>query len=186
MHAKPFLAFFFLCLISSAFSVSPEELVPQGYVSDYAYALSLEEKEAIENVLIAFENETTVEMAVVFIDSTGNMPIEQFAFDLGSQWKIGKKDTFNGILAVIAVDDHEYFIATAKGIEGALPDLAVHRIAEANFPEKFKIGDYAKGILGAIKDIYNFTKNDQEIVSKYSGDEEETPLWLIIAVVFLF
>ncbi len=181
------LGIFFLFLFSFTHAISLEEMPPpQGYVTDLVGVLSEEEKQLLEDKLIQIEAESTVEIAVVIIDSTNGRQISDFAFGLGNKWKIGKKDTFNGVLILVAISDREYFIATAKGIEGTLPDLLAHIIGEENFPANFQNGQYFDGLNGAVYDLNGYIAQDPSIVSKYSSAQEaENFDGTIILLLFL-
>ncbi|MDO8427717.1 MAG: TPM domain-containing protein [Candidatus Diapherotrites archaeon] len=173
MNYRNFFFFFFCSFFIFSTLALPFDQVPNpsGYVNDFANILSPQEKESLEHQLSLLDENTSVEIAVVFIDSTEGKPIEDYAFDLGNQWKIGKQDVFNGVLILIAVDDRAWFIATAKGIEGTLPDLAVDSIGEEDFPNNFRSGNYFQGISLAIQDMEKYIQQDPEIVSKYSSTE---------------
>jgi|GEM_PF-1648319 len=160
----------FLFLLTFASAVSIEQIpLTNVHVNDYVGVLSAEQKNSLETQIAQIENNTTVEIAIAIIGSTEGRDIASFAFDLGNKWKIGKKDVFNGVLILIAIDDREWFIATAKGIEGTLPDLLADRIGETNFPQNFKVGNYYTGLNLALNDMEGYVSKDPTIVSKYSS-----------------
>jgi uncharacterized protein len=160
----------FSCFFLSVDAVPLDQMpAPQGYVTDLDGALDDSQRAGLESQLSAIEDASTVEIAMVLIDSTDGMPIAQFATNLGNRWRVGKRDTFNGIVVLVAVDDREYFIATAKGIEGTIPDLVAYRIGETDFPPYFRENDYYTGLSLAADDLNGYIANDPTIVSQYQS-----------------
>ena len=62
-----------------------------------------------------------------------------------SRWslKLGKKDTDQGLLMVVVVNDRKMYILTGYGLEGTLPDAVAKRIISDDITLRFKQGDYA-------------------------------------------
>ena len=127
----------FLLLFSlSATALTIEQISkPQGFVADYHGVLSPSQEQSLENKVKEINQQSSVEIGIAIIDSTEGKPISQLAFEIGNKWKIGKTDVFNGALILVAVEDKKWFIATAKGIEGTLPDIIVSRVGEETFPD---------------------------------------------------
>ena len=65
---------------------------------------------------------------------------------VGDAWKLGRRDVGDGLLIVVAKNDRKLRIATAKALEGAVPDLAARQIIERQITPAFKQGDYAGGL----------------------------------------
>ncbi len=170
---------------SSVFSLSVEQAgSPTGYVNDFAGVLSADERVQLEGQIAQLRLDTGLEIGVALISDTGGRPISDFAFDLGNRWGIGAKETKNGVLVLVAVNQREWFIATAGGIEGTLPDALVHRIGEANFPSHFRQGDYFGGLSGAVSDIGGITRKDPAIAKQYApvdiGNVFELTFWVFV------
>ena len=72
--------------------------------------------------------------------------IAAFAQRVGETWKIGRRDVGDGLLLVVAVNDRRLWIAPAKALEGAVPDLAARQIVRDIITPAFKTGDYARGL----------------------------------------
>ena len=64
------------------------------------------------------------QIVVLMVDSTAPEDIASFAQRVGETWKIGRRDVGDGLLLVIAKNDRRLWIAPAKALEGAVPDLA--------------------------------------------------------------
>ena len=92
-------------------------------VTDMAGLLSPEEKQALERKLVAIDDSSSNQIAVVILPTLEGNPIEEYATKLFRQWGIGNKKTNNGILLLIAVQDKKIRIEVGYGLEGAIPDI---------------------------------------------------------------
>ncbi len=172
-----FLLFLFLFSFNAlALQLEQISKPSDGFIADYYGVLSPDQKVQLQAKLNEIAEQTTVEIGIAIIDSTEQKPIEQLAWEIGNKWKIGKTDVFNGVLILIAVEDRDWFIATAKGIEGTLPDVLVDRMGEQNFPQHFRTNDFFSGLLGALNDLQGYVQDDPTIVSKYSQPQPDTGL----------
>jgi len=151
---------FALPLVAQAFDVPPND----GFVTDTAGILKEEDRVSISKVLQDYQASTTNEIAVLIIKSLNGEPIADVAVEVGRKWGVGTKDKSNGILLLIAYDDHQIFLATGYGLEGAVPDIVEKGIIDQELTPKFRNGDYAGGILAAIDALR------QHIVGEYKAD----------------
>lgn len=101
---------------------------------------------ALEAKLAAFEQERGAQVVVVMVATTAPEDIADYTQRLGDAWKIGRQGVGDGLLFVIAKDDRRLRIATAKTLEGAIPDLLARRIIDQAVTPAFRRGDYAGGI----------------------------------------
>jgi len=97
-------------------------------VTDYTNTLSADDKQRLEDKLVAFNDSTSTQIAVVLIKSVGDYDINEYGTMLGRKWGIGQKDKNNGILLLVAINDHKLTIQTGYGAEGALPDAITQDI----------------------------------------------------------
>jgi uncharacterized protein len=75
--------------------------------------------------------------------------IAQYAVRAFEQWKLGRKGVDDGVLLVVAKDDHRVRIEVGYGLEGAIPDATSARVIQEYMVPKFRAGDYAGGITDA-------------------------------------
>ncbi|MDP3836062.1 MAG: TPM domain-containing protein, partial [Hydrogenophaga sp.] len=108
---------------------------------------------AIEAKLAAFEQSNGSQVVVVMVATTAPEDIADYTQRLGDAWKIGRADVGDGVLFVIAKDDRRLRIATAKTLEGAIPDLMARRILDGAVTPAFRTGDYAGGIQSGVDQI---------------------------------
>ncbi|MEW5880014.1 MAG: TPM domain-containing protein [Pseudomonadota bacterium] len=127
---------------------------PLARVTDYAGALSPQEKQALEDKLAAFEMAHGAQIAVLIVPSTKPEPIEDFAHRVGEAWKIGRAGIGDGVLVIVAKDDRRLRIDVARSLEGALPDVTARRIGREIMGPYFQRGDYAGGLSAGLDAIF--------------------------------
>jgi uncharacterized protein len=112
-----------LCAVAaSVFALDLKSLKPQGYVSDFANVLTPESRAQLEAYAGQVEQATGVQMALVTLKSLDGEPIEDVTNTLYRQWGVGKKGKDEGIMLLLAVQDHRDRIEVGYGLEPILPD----------------------------------------------------------------
>ncbi|QNK00456.1 TPM domain-containing protein [Dyella telluris] len=124
----------------------------QGPVNDYAHVLG-DDAAVIGARLAADEQRTGNQVVVLTVRSLGGQDIESYANDVFAQWKLGQKGKDNGVLMVVAVDDHRMRIEVGYGLEGTLTDLASSRIIRERMQPRFADGDYAGGVESGVDGV---------------------------------
>lgn len=119
---------------------------PDHLVTDYASVLTASQRQALESKLVAFNDSTSNQIAVVIVPTVNGKEIADFATELFRAWGIGTKKNNNGVLLLISKDDHRLNITTGYGLEGALPDITCKEIIDDIIVPKFKGEDYYRGI----------------------------------------
>ena len=122
-------------------------------VIDQTATLTDSQRRALEDKLAAFERERGSQVVVVLVRTTAPEDIFGYTQRLGEAWKIGRKGVGDGVLLVVAKDDRALRIATAKAVEGAIPDVIAGRIIEQVITPRFKQGDFAGGLDAGVDQI---------------------------------
>jgi uncharacterized protein len=152
-------------------------------VTDYTSTLSPTEKQSLESKLVAFDDSTSTQVAIVMLSSIGGYDISDYAVQLYNKWGIGQKGKNNGILILVAKDDRKVFIATGYGMEGVLPDALAKRIVNNQILPNFREGRYYEGLDAAVNSIISVVKGE------YTADEETgekgIPWFGILLVIFI-
>lgn len=147
---------FLLCLFCSQFAWAASDadggvLLPLGErVVDITGTLDPTAKARLIDKLTALEERRGAQIAVVMLPTVGKMGIEAFSNKLFSLWKLGRKGIDDGVLVVVAKDDHLMRIEVGYGLEGAIPDVLAGRIIRERVAPAFREGDYAGGIDAAV------------------------------------
>ena len=121
-----------------------------GRVVDRAGVLSREAIGTLNSKLSALEQEKGAQIVVLTVPTTKPEPIEAFSIRVADAWKIGRKGVDDGILVLVATEDHRVRIEVGYGLEGAIPDIYAKRIIRETIIPRFRRGDLEGGILAGV------------------------------------
>jgi uncharacterized protein len=168
-------------------SVSSQRAIPELWglhVHDEAHILMQETVDKLENQLVAYQDSTSNEIAILIISSLEGESLENYSMQVVEKWQLGKKSKDNGVLLLIVVDDHKIRIETGYGLEGVLTDAICSRIIRNEIAPSFRQNNYDSGVVDGINAIIKAIGNE------YNTDEEvETSLTLkerILIGIFIF
>ena len=156
-----------------------------GHVVDSANILTNTQKNNIENILTNHENNTSNQVIVVTLKTLNSIPIEQYALELGRHWGIGQKDKNNGVILLVAMQEHKLRIEVGYGLEGALTDKISHEIIEYKIKPEFKKEQYYNGILLGINDILSAIKGEYKFEKKDIQNNNYTQYVFVLAFVLI-
>jgi uncharacterized protein len=145
-------------LVSLAAFTVPAQ--PSGFVNDFANVLSSADRATLESRLSGFSASTTIEIAVVTVPSLDGDTIETAANAIFDSWKIGKEGKDNGVLVLVAPNEHQARIQTGYGMEGALTDLQSSWIIKNDMIPKFKEGYYYAGLNAGVDRIISAVQGE--------------------------
>jgi uncharacterized protein len=137
-----------------------------GPVNDLANVMSAAERSELTDYLVAVNNQTGVQVAVLTVPSLEGDSIEAFSMRVAEKWKLGQADKDNGALLVIALAERSLRIEVGYGLEGDLTDVKSGLIIRNVIVPYFKSGDYGRGIIAGAKNIVGIATNDASIVSE--------------------
>ncbi len=147
------LVFIFFAFLSFTF-VSGQKVLPKPdpprLVNDAANILTPEQVATLEQKLVALDDSTSNQIAVVLIKTLGDYDIQDYATKLFREWGIGNKKTNNGLLIIAAIEDRRVRIEVGYGLEGAIPDITTSSIISNEITPRFKEGNYYQGINDAV------------------------------------
>lgn len=136
-------------------------------VLDQTGTLTPDQRQALEEKLAAFERTKGSQVVVVMVRTTAPEDIFSYVQRLGDAWRLGRKGVGDGVLLVVAKEDRAVRIATAKAVEGAIPDVVAGRIIEQAIKPRFKEGDFAGGLEAGVT----------HILARLQGEELPLPLF---------
>ena len=141
-----------LLIISSVATVGYSQAslpMPQHYVEDYASVIDASDERSLNGILQELEQKTGAQYIVLTVQTTGGVPIEQFAIELAEQWKLGQKGKDNGMLFVLAKNDRKWRFEVGYGLEGYVTDQYCGRIGRDVLVPYLRKGDSRRGIYQA-------------------------------------
>ncbi len=134
----------FVSYLARAELVAVPEL--KSHVTDLTQTLSQVEQAQLEQKLAAFEAKKGSQIALLMVPTTQPEDIAQYSIRVVEKWKLGRKKIDDGLLLLVAKDDHKIRIEVGYGLEGAIPDLTAKRVISEIITPKFKQGDFFGGL----------------------------------------
>jgi uncharacterized protein len=185
-----FLLVCFFSLGAMAQNVLPKPNPPR-LVTDAAHVLSPEQVEILEQKLVALDDSTSNQIAVVLVKTLGDYGIEEYAVKLFREWGIGNKKTNNGVLLIAAIDDRKVRIEVGYGLEGAIPDIVASSIIRNDIATNFKEQNYYRGIDDAINSLSKAAAGEYKVKKAKKGNDGKGGgsilgfLMIIIVIIIL-
>lgn len=168
--------------------------VPQlkARVTDLTGTLTQAQLQSIEATLAAFEQSKGSQIAVLMLASTRPETIEQYSIRVAEAWKIGRTRVDDGVILVIAKDDHKLRIEVGRGLEGAIPDVVAKRVIREVIAPHFLNRDFNGGIVDGAAALMKLIEGEplpppnQQAAGQASGSDLESMLApLLVASVVL-
>lgn len=142
-----------------------------GRVVDDAGILPAQTRTELDQKLAALEAKTTDQLVVVTLKSLGGYDISDYGYQLGRAWQIGQKGKNNGVLLIVAPNEHDVRIEVGYGLEGDLTDAVTRLIIEHSILPKFRAGDFPGGISAGIDDIIKVLSGDAATFKERAAKE---------------
>lgn len=169
---------------------------PDGPVLDQANIIPAGEEAALDRKLRDYNAATGRAIVVATVNSLDGEPIETYTRNLAEQWDIGGAETEEGVLMLVAPNEREIFIATARGVQGRLTDISTGRIVRNTIIPAFKNGDMPGGITAGVDQIVERLNMDpaqaEAIAEAEAAAERERaseggfPIGGLIWIAFIF
>jgi len=123
-------------------------LKPQGYVSDFADVMDQGSRDQINAYCARVERATGAQIALVTLRTTEGEPVEDVANLLYRKWGIGQKQTNEGVLVLLVVNDRRSRIEVGYGLEPIITDGYVGSLLRSLRPS-LRNSDYAQALADA-------------------------------------
>ncbi len=179
----------FLCLLNTVLFAQTFPQKPDRLVNDYTQTLSAEEISRLEQKLVAFDDSTSTQIALVLIKSLEGYDIADYGVRLAESWGIGGSKNNNGVLLLVSIGDRKVTIQTGYGVEGALPDAIARRIIENEITPNFRSGNYFAGLDRGTSAIISYTKGEYKNAApkqgRRSGNKGIGFIIIIIIIILL-
>src|SRR5580658_3445732 len=181
----------FLYLATLVFALDFPPLT--GRVVDQAGVINAQTRGNLETKLKDLEDKSGIQLVVATVKSLQGSDIETYANQLFRLWKLGHAQKNNGVLLLVAPNEHKVRIEVGYGLEGTLTDaLSSVIIASAIIP-RFKTNDYSGGIERGVDGIISVLSGDsaerQPKVDVRSDDPSQAygllfPALFLILIIF--
>lgn len=179
-----------LFLPHSSFALEVPQL--RSHVNDYANLFSAGTVQKLEQALTEFERSDSTQIAILTIDSLQGESLEEYSIKVAEGWRIGQAKLDNGVILLIAKQEHKIRIEVGRGLEGKLTDLVSGRIIRGDISPYFKNNDYDSGITSGVTSIVKAVRGEYKAQPRdmKQGRKSAEPVFtllvfLLVAIVFL-
>lgn len=123
---------------------------PAKLVNDYAGMLTAAQITALEKKLVAYNDTSTNQIAVVIVPTIGMYAIDDFANRLANQWGIGVSGKDNGVLVLVAKNEKQIDIEVGTRMDASVTDIEAKRVIDQQMVPAFNKKDYNGGLNAAV------------------------------------
>ena len=141
----PFLSVLLMLGLATVFAQNEIPILHQR-VTDFTNTLNYNDWRSLESRLKQFEDSTSTQIAVLLLNSLNGSDIFDYSMKVFDENKIGTKSKNNGVLIVVAKEDHKIRITPGYGLEGVLTDALSTQIIERDIKPYFKANNFYGGM----------------------------------------
>lgn len=166
------------------------------YIYDEDNIIDDNEEKELNQMLVALENQTEAEFAVISVESLLDRSIEEYANELFNTLGIGKKETDNGVLLLISRSDKKVRLEIGRGLEGCLNDGKCGRILDEFFVPYRESDEYTKAVemtvnatLNVIAKEYDIDiegLNEELVVEESANESDDGGVIILIIFIIIF
>ena len=167
----------------------------QGYVTDAAQVLSVTTRGQLESFLDQLQKKTGAQFAVLTVPTTAPLDPVDYKTKVFERWKIGAKGKDDGLLLLIAMQEHRIYFETGYGLEGVLPDGLEARIVRERMAPAMRQNDVDGAVVAGVQAAATRIAADQHVTLTWEGRElryvspsmfdRAPPWWLPLVIVIL-
>lgn len=158
-------------LITNAQPKVPEKT--ENYVNDFAGMMSGQQVQTLEQKLRKYSDSTGTQIVVVTLETLNGEEPMDVATEIGHKWGIGGAKNDNGVVILLAKQEHKSFIATGYGMEPILTAGICKKITTLVMKPYFKQGQFYEGLDEAVNNIIGLASGQfkaDQIGKKHKGN----------------
>lgn len=166
---------------------------PPRLVNDAAQLLTPDQIASLEAKLVAYDDTTSNQIAVVLVKTLNGLEPNDYATQLGREWGVGGKEFNNGLVILISTgndgqEKRKVYIATGYGLEGAIPDIIAKRIVDREMIPNLQAGNYYRALDEATDALIKAAAGEYKAPEGYRNrgeGEGGIPVGLIIFIIIM-
>ena len=181
-----------LAVLAPIDTTAPDLGRAQAYVTDDAGVLKAREQGRIERYLGKVERELGVQFALITVSTTQPQTIEEYSVEQFKRWGIGGAEKDEGLLLLVAVEDHKVRFEVGYGLEGSLPDGRVGGIIREQITPALRDGRFGDGLLAGLVEAARYVAEDKRLPPPLPDEgpaprrEHDTPIPAALVMFLIF
>ncbi len=136
-----------LAIAGVAVAAVPKFPALSGRVVDDAHVLSPATVQKLDGELANLETQTGRQLVVATVPDLQGHEIEDYGYQLGRTWQLGKKGVNDGAILLVAPSEHKVRIEVGYGLEPVLTDALTSVILQQKVLPQFKQGHMEQGVV---------------------------------------
>ncbi|HEY0678746.1 MAG TPA: TPM domain-containing protein [Chitinophagaceae bacterium] len=160
-------------------------------VNDYTGSfLTPDQVATLESKLVAYNDSTSNQVAVVIMRTIGNYSPADFVNELGRKWGVGGKEYNNGVVILITTEGGQgrrhVFIGTGYGLEKSIPDITAKQIVDDEMIPQLRAGNPYRAINDAVDAIMRAAAGEYKAPERArDGNGKGSPIFFMLIVLFI-
>ncbi len=134
-------------IASVALAAVPKFPALSGRVVDDAHILTPATTEKLNGELASLEAQTGHQLVVATVPDLQGHEIEDYGYQLGRAWQLGRKGVNDGAILLVAPSEHKVRIEVGYGLEPVLTDALTSVILQEKVLPQFKQGHMEQGVV---------------------------------------
>ena len=157
----------------------------KGPVSDYAGRLSQAQVAELTSLIEDYRRQTSIEIAVVVVNSLQGQSAREYATGIGSYWGVGKAERNNGVVLLWAPTERAYSLRVADGLSNDLTDADAGEITRNFLLPNFRREEYYVGLKEVVQAVMRRLGNEswEERQRLRQQDIHSSRAWLVPALL---
>jgi uncharacterized protein len=185
MRMLPTIAAALLALcVGAAAAFSLDFPLLTGRVVDNAGILNADIRSDVADKSKFLEEKSGIQLVVATVPSLQGSDIETYGNGLFRAWKLGQAQKNNGVLLLVAPNEHKVRIEVGYGLEGTLTDAVASVIISSAIVPRFKTGDFSGGVERGVGGILDVLSGDTaewqpQAVAAVREEDNRSFLWAL-------
>jgi uncharacterized protein len=179
---------FILLFTLSAYGLDVPVPALTSPVMDEAKLFTESEQQDLANLAYEINTNKGPQITVLTVNDLQGFAIEDYSMSVAEKWQLGTKENGNGLLLLIAKNDHKVRIEVGNGIEGEITDYDTAQFTRDIFPQYFRRGEYYAATRIFMEDMakkFNIKTNGQSPVLRRAPARNQGFGVGLIALLFL-
>jgi uncharacterized protein len=187
-----------LILVASAGAALADPKFPPltGRVVDDAQVLSPATEQKLDGELAQLEAQTGHQLVVATVPDLQGYEIEEYGYQLGRAWKLGRKAENDGAILLVAPKERKVRIEVGYGLEPVLTDALSSVILQTKVLPQFRDGRMEQGIVDGAEAVIQqlalpedeakaqVAQATQKVQARSHGGGAGIPVIFVILIVF--
>ncbi len=133
---------------------------PTGWINDYEKDFNQQQITTLNKLITQFKNETSIQIAIVTIDTTmtDKEKFNNLVLRIAKKWAVGEKGKDNGIVIGFSRLHRLIRISNGYGIEKLISDKETKGIIDQYIIPNFKKDDYYTGTFKGLTELMKLLK----------------------------